>query len=205
MPENDDRGSELMQRLQKGDLHALEELIQQWQLPLLKFAYRYVQDESAAADLVQESFVRVHRYRDRYHPGRPFSTWVFSITANLCRNHQRWKSRHAEASLEQAPEPDTRETPRDQLRKKERVARVSRCIGKLPHKLRVAVLLYYYESLTYKEIAQVLGCSPRTVESRLYRARRELTSLLDATRDDPDLLDRSTVATEWQVPVPGRQ
>jgi RNA polymerase sigma-70 factor (ECF subfamily) len=174
MPDGSTSDEFLMGSLKKEDTHALRMLIERWETRLLVFAYRYIQDESTARDLVQETFVRVYQNRDRFDESRRFSTWLFGIAVNLCRNRQRWLSRHAESPLEVAPEPVDMGTPREQVDRDERVRAVMESIQKLPHVYRVVILLYYYEEHSYGEIAGILDCSVRGVETRLYRARRIL-------------------------------
>jgi RNA polymerase sigma-70 factor (ECF subfamily) len=182
MPESQISDSALMGALKQDDTRALTSLIDRWEPRLLHFVYRYVQNQSVARDLVQETFVRVYQARKRYDEKRAFSTWMFGIAANLCRNHYRWLSRHAEADLDSAPEPVDNSTPADQFRASEQSREIARLIQQLPHGLRVALLLYYYDDLSYEEIAGVVGCSVRGVESRLYRARKFLASRLGLDR-----------------------
>src|SRR5207247_1191284 len=73
--------------LQGGEDAALNELMSRWQQRLVNFIYRYIGDANAALDLAQDTFVRVFENRDRYRPSGKFSTWLFAIASNLCRNH----------------------------------------------------------------------------------------------------------------------
>ncbi len=186
MPELHTSDAALMGYLKQDDTRALTSLIDRWEGRLLHFIYRYVQNEAIARDLVQETFVRVYQARERYDEKRNFSTWMFGIAANLCRNHYRWLSRHAEADLESAPEPVDGKTPVDQIRKSEKNREIAAHILALPHALRVALLLYYYEDLSYEEIAGVVGCSIRGVESRLYRGRKILAARIKLEQEAAD-------------------
>jgi len=188
MPDSDARDRELMDRLAGGDSTAMEHLVDRWQRPLLSFIYRYVQDRETARELVQETFLRVYRARERFDPRYRFSGWIFRIAANLCRNHLRWRRRHAEVALEsddEAPHAlperlcDSHHPAALATRDEERLA-LRRAIARMPHALKTALLLHYFEELSYREIANVLGCSERGVESRLYRARKWLAARLPA-------------------------
>lgn len=183
MPELHISDAALMGQLKQDDTRALASLIDRWEGRLLHFIYRYVQNESIARDLVQETFVRVYQARNRFDVKRNFSTWMFGIAANLCRNHYRWLSRHAEAELESAPEPVDNKTPVEQIDAEEKSTRIADHVRALPHALRVALLLYYYEDLSYEEIAAVVGCSIRGVESRLYRARKTLAARMGCEQE----------------------
>lgn len=188
MPELHTSDTALMGKLKQDDTRALASLIDRWEGRLLHFVYRYVQNESIARDLVQETFVRIYQARERFDGKRNFTTWMFGIAANLCRNHYRWLSRHAEADLASAPEPVDASTPVDQLRALEKNREIAAHVQALPHALRVALILYYYEDLSYGEIADVVGCSIRGVESRLYRARKILASRMGIEQgSDTDL------------------
>lgn len=176
-----------MLRLKEGDDLALNELMRRWQLPLLSFIHRYIGNESEALDLAQETFVRVYESRHRYKPSARFSTWLFTIASNLCRNLIRWRGRHPAVSLD-APDAYGRTagesigsdawTPADNAERDELAAAVRAAIHDLPHDLKTAILLFEYEDLSHQEISGVLGCSAKAVETRLYRARKVLRERL---------------------------
>ena len=92
-----DPDAELMLRLKNGEDWILNELMTRWQQPLVAFIYRYIGRETEALDLTQETFVRVYETRHRYTVRGRFSTWLFAIAANLCRNHLRWRQRRSES------------------------------------------------------------------------------------------------------------
>jgi RNA polymerase sigma-70 factor (ECF subfamily) len=177
---------ELMARLQGGDDGALNALMERWQAPVRGYLYRYSQSEATAHDLAQDTFVRIYQHKHRYKPGARFKTWLFTIATNLCRNHARWRRRHPTESLdefdwdESAIIEEDNDSPADALRHREKVAAVRGAIDSLPHDLRVVTLLFEYENLSYLEIATVLECSPKAVETRLYRARQRLRQALDS-------------------------
>src|SRR5258708_13875193 len=99
-----DRDAELMLRLKSGEDSILNELMIRWQQPLVAFIYRYIRHETDALDLAQQTFVWVYETRHRYTVQAKFSTWLFSIAANLCRNHLRWRQRRLDSA------PQTRDT-----------------------------------------------------------------------------------------------
>src|SRR5258708_31193449 len=88
-----DPDAELMLRLKNGEDWILNELMTRWQQPLVAFIYRYIGRETEALDLAQKTFVRVYATRHRYAVRGKFSTWLFTIAANLCRNYLRWRQR----------------------------------------------------------------------------------------------------------------
>jgi len=179
----------LMIRLQNGDDGALNSIMTQWQTPLVKFIARYVGDPNEALDLAQETFVRVYQNRRSYRPNAKFSSWLFTIASNLCRNYIRWEHRHPTVALahdedddgptdatDTFPSPDC--SPSDLAERRDLARCVQESIQSLPHDLKTVVLLFEYEDLSYEEIAGVLSCSPKAVETRLYRARKILKEKL---------------------------
>ena len=178
-----------MLRLRDGDDLALNELMSRWQEPLVRFLYRYTASEQDALDLAQETFVRVYEHRARYDARGKFSTWLYTIAGNLCRNHARWKTRHPTVSLETHTSAQSVTTLGDQLPGKTRTPAqdaagreladaVRDAIQQLPDDQRTATLLYEYEDAAYSDIAKVLNCSVKAVENKLYRARQYLREKL---------------------------
>lgn len=179
MPDVQPDDGECMQRLQAGDDRALDLLMNRWQVPLRRFLYRWLQNEADAMDLAQETFVRVYRHRMRFRTGAKFSTWLFAIALNLCRNHARHGRVRAAISLEEAPETEGGEgTPDTDLLRGEKIAAVRRAVAGLPEPLKTATLLCEYEDLSLAEAAAAAGCTAKAVETRLYRARALLRNAL---------------------------
>ena len=187
--ERDD--TQLMIRLQNGQETALNELMALWQTPLFRFICRYVGDRDEALDLAQETFVRVYQNRQSYRPSARFSSWLFTIASNLCRNHLRWGRQHPTVSLAREDDagdgpadatdtlPSPNRGPSDCAERNDTARWVKESIQSLPHDLKTVVLLFEYEELSYEEIAGVLQCSPKAVETRLYRARKILREKLE--------------------------
>lgn len=182
----DDPDLESMRRLQGGEDLALNDLMGRWRSPLIAFVLRYLGSQHEAIDLAQETFVRVYEHRHAFKAQAKFSSWLFSIAANLCRNQLRWRARHPTISLEaeeeeegggrQLEEPSP--SPAENAVDRETAEAVKREIQLLPHDLRVAVILSVYDERSHEEIGEVLGCSAKAVESRLYRAREALRKAL---------------------------
>lgn len=178
-----------MLRLRDGDDLALNELMTRWQQPLVRYLYRYTLCEADALDLAQDTFARVYEHRKKYDARGKFSTWLYTIATNLCRNHARWKSRHPTVSMEAELSansdttlgeqlPDAKSTPAQSAQTHELAGAVRDAIQALPADQRTATLLYEYEDAAYTDIANVLGCSVKAVENKLYRARQSLREKL---------------------------
>lgn len=188
MPSDPDADAEFMRRLREGDRNALNGLMERWEKPLRQFLYRWTHHEADSLDLAQETFVRVYRHQASFRTGAKFSTWLFSIAVNLCRDRARravtrpmvsWDDSGAElAEAEAAGTPG----PEENLVRAETAEAVRKAVEALPEPLKATVLLCEYQELPQAEAASVLGCSPKAVETRLYRARQLLRERLMALR-----------------------
>lgn len=185
MPQDSSTDLTLMAALAAGRESALDELMERWESPLRSFAQRYLQNATDSDDVVEETFVRIQQRRASFQAGTNFSAWIFTIAANLCRHRLRWRRRHPTEPLEtpgaegdSAPRvveiPDRGQDPAAAAEQAERIRALRSAVAALPHDQRTAFLLHAYENLSYREIANVLGCSERGVETRLYRARQVL-------------------------------
>ena len=191
MPHNPQTDLQLLEELINGRDSALNEIIDRWERPLTSFAYKYVQNETDARDMVQETFVKVYIYKDRFRPDTRLSAWLFTTLANQCRNFGRWKRRHPTVALLNLSDSnekggtgvkldptDLDPTPDLLAETSDLVGHLRKAIMRLPHDLKTTLLLYQYEGLSYKEISEILGCSPKGVETRLYRTRKKLRKML---------------------------
>lgn len=140
-----------------------------------------VGNEDDANDLAQETFVRVFKSAKSFRPGEKFSTWLYTIAANLARNHFRWRSRHPNVPLDAetgdsqpslgSTLPADSPTPNESALSAERAAAVRQAVAQLPDDMREAIVLCEWEERTVAEAAAILETTPKAVESRLYRAR----------------------------------
>jgi RNA polymerase sigma-70 factor, ECF subfamily len=174
---------ELFSSLQRGEDAALNRLIDRWRQPLFAFAWRYMQNSADARDLVAETFVRLYQQRERLRPDTRLSAWLFTALTNLCHNQHRWRRRHPSVSFHAAGDdsaslestlPSDTPRPSAPIERDEALDELARAVDRLPHDLKTTVLLYHYEGLSYQEIGEVVGCSIRGVETRLYRAKQKL-------------------------------
>ena len=157
-----------------GDASALETLCRRYEHPLHRFLWRQLGGRDVD-DLYQETWLRVVRAAPRFDRRRPFSTWLFQIAVNLCRD---WHRRpppepHDPATLD-APGPDPTE-------RSDAALDGARLLAQLPDAQRAAVLLRYYHDLPEEEVAAILGCPRGTVKSRLHHAMTTLKALASAS------------------------
>jgi RNA polymerase sigma-70 factor (ECF subfamily) len=181
-----DRGD--MARLVGGQDRALDELMARHAQPLFRFLHRMLGNEDDANDLAQATFMRVYQHRADFRPDARFSTWLYTIAANLARNHHRWLARHPTVSLDTAPDPAgptladslvaTRRSPDDDAVAAECAIAVRTAVDQLPEDMREAVILCEWQEMPVIEAATVLGATPKAIESRLYRARQLLRERL---------------------------
>jgi RNA polymerase sigma-70 factor (ECF subfamily) len=173
-----------MVRLAGGHDAALNELMARHGQPLFLYLVRLLGSAAEAEDLAQETFVRVFQHRDRFRPDAKFSTWLYTIATNQVRDRLRWRGRHPQVSLDAETAdggatlgdtlPASNLGPDEALQTSERVAAIRRAVAALPEDLRVSLVLAEYEDRSQAEIAEILGCSVKAVEMRIYRARQVL-------------------------------
>ena len=177
-----------MERLMTGQEAAFNDLVERHAEPVFRFLCRMVGNEDDANDLAQETFARVFRARASFRLSEKFSTWLYTIAANLARNHFRWRARHPNVSLSSGTEdpeqtlenvlPSDDAAPSEQMAAGERAAAVRKEVSRLAEDLREAIVLCEWEERTVAEAAAILETTPKAVESRLYRARKQLRERL---------------------------
>jgi RNA polymerase sigma-70 factor (ECF subfamily) len=178
-----------MERLAAGHDAALNDLMERHSTPVFHFLCRMLGNEEDAVDLAQETFVRVYRARESFRSNSKFTTWLYTIAANLARNHFRWRARHPNVSLEASSGtteeflgstlPSNEPVPSDQALAAERAAAVRAAVNRLPDDLRDAIVLCEWEEHSVAEAAAILDTTPKAIESRLYRARKSLRKELE--------------------------
>ena len=180
----DERDRTAMLELVAGKDTSLNELMERHGPKLYRYLVRSLQNEDDAADIAQETFVRVYRNRAAFDPRRKFSVWLYAIASNLVRSEFRSRARHPVVSLDVAQGEggadfgeilrEDSPTPRESLENAESSAAVRLALADLPEELRTPLILSEYEDLSHAEVGAILNCSPKAVETRLYRARKQL-------------------------------
>jgi len=174
---------ELMAALQGGQDAALAPLIERWELGVKAFLLSLGVPSADVEDIAQEAFVRLYEKRASYRVGAAFKPWLLTLAGNLGRNRLRWRFRRREDSIQamDASQPggfhyaDPLAQPASTLAEKANLAQsVRSAVEALPANLREAVVCVELEELSYNEAAQIMGCTAKAVETRLYRARHLL-------------------------------
>jgi len=181
----------LLDAHRQGDATAFGELVRRHGDSLLGYLIRMSGSRERAEDLFQETFKRVHEKAHTFR-GPQFKGWLFQIATRIVFDGARKSERLKVVSLNQpadcgSGEGETLEAvavadnscnPTERAAKAERTEQVRRAIGSLPAKQRAALVLAYYQQLTYREVAAALGCSEGTVKTQMYRALRTLARTL---------------------------
>jgi RNA polymerase sigma-70 factor (ECF subfamily) len=176
---------ELVARSTGGDPESFNQLIKRWEKPIYALAYRTIGREDDARDVVQETFLRAFRGLSGFKGQAKFSSWLYRIALNLCRDWIRRQRRTPVVSapdgvdlVELAGESESVESADEAVARKDLSRAVARAMSVLPDDQRAAIVLKEYHGLTFQEIADLLGCPLSTVKTRLYQGltvlRREL-------------------------------
>ena len=175
------RGRDLALRHRYGDPAAFDEVYLRFAEMVFSLALRMSGDREEAADMTQETFLRVYRHLGSFRGRSSLKTWIYRITVNCCRSKLRKRSRRQlEGPLEHLEElADQRSGPEEQTLGRDLGRRLAEAICELPVVFREAVLLRDVQGLSYGEIGDVLGVRIGTVRSRIARGRERLRGLLE--------------------------
>lgn len=180
---------EVLNLLLAGDPKAIRSLVDQFQPLVLRTARGFVRNPEDARDIAQEVFIDIITNLPRFRAQSGLSTWIYRITVNRSLNYLRSnKRRQGRFSYSNDDESDnsgtnnlsdpTQKNPAEILEQKERSGILHDAIRSLPEKQQVAFTLAEYDDLTYKEIAEIMQLSISSVESLLFRARKNLQKKL---------------------------
>ncbi len=170
-------------RLRAGDGAALAEVVAAFSERLTNVVSAFLRDRDAVDDVVEETFVKAFYRIGSFSGESGLYTWLYRVAVNLAKDHvKRFRRRPAIALEDLGPERSAipaRDVPAlESVEGRERREAVRDAIAALPPKFRAAIVLREVEGLRYEQIAEILGVSQGTVESRLFRARRRLSALL---------------------------
>ncbi len=178
---------ELVARSRGGDLDSFNQLVVRWERPIYALAYRVIGREEEARDVAQETFLRAFRALGGFKGQAKFSSWLYRITLNLCRD---WIRRERRTPVMQAPEGvdivelageiEPSESIEALVSRRELGRAVAKAMAALPEEQRTAIILKEYHGLTFQEIADLLDCPLSTVKTRLYQGLTVLRKDLHA-------------------------
>lgn len=171
-----------LEQAQNGDKIAFGKLIEAFQGPVYNLAYRMLNNSGEAEEAAQEAFIRAWTKLDMYDSDRKFSTWMLSITSNYCIDQIR-KRRALLLSIDEPlpPHPsltsDREKGPEAQMASNEQQELVQGLLQELPEEYRTAVILRYWQEMSYEEIAETTDSTVSAIKSRLFRARKQLAEI----------------------------
>ena len=173
----------LVERVQKGDKHAFDLLINKYQHRIVSLVSRYVSDHSEALDVSQEAFIKAYRAIGKFRGDSAFYTWLYRIAINTAKNWLVAQKRRPPASDIDAADAEQYDmdsrlkdkgTPENELLRDEIKRMVYDTIEQLPVDLRTAIMLREMEGMSYEDIATTMDCPIGTVRSRIFRAREAI-------------------------------
>ncbi|QUI20983.1 RNA polymerase sigma factor [Vallitalea pronyensis] len=165
----------------KQDQHAFQHLVEDYQSSFLTMAYKFTNHYTDAEDLCQEIFIKVYKALPTYRKKSQLSTWLYRIAVNRCLD---WK-RRSKSSLFQmvnlsdfSPGLKTNRSTEEEVIYKEKQQFIHQTVYNLKDKYKTIVILYHFNGLSYKEISEILNLPVKTIETRLYRARKQIKDKL---------------------------
>ncbi len=177
---------ELILEFQQNDTEqAFEILVQRYKNPLVNFVYRFLGDYEICLDVVQETFIKVYRYKNSYTSIAKFSTWIYTIAGNLAKTEYRRRKRRNFFSINSYGEnketfdiPDERYRPDVAADSEMKDKMIQKALLKVTQVYREVLILRDIQGLSYEEIAEIKGLTIGTVKSRINRGRAQLQKLL---------------------------
>lgn len=183
----------LVDRSKNGDLDAFEELVRRYEGKVYGMAYRFMGNHADAGDLAQEGFIRLYQALPGFRGDSSFSTWMYRVVANACRDELRRRQRQRQRSVSldemaesaggSIPLQSMEVSPEDAAERSELQEYVQMCLNSLSEEHRLILIMREMQGLSYEEIAAALDCSLGTVKSRLNRARHALKDRVTMHRE----------------------
>jgi RNA polymerase sigma-70 factor (ECF subfamily) len=176
---------ELVKRFQDGDERAYIELVKRYKDRLLNFVFRYLNSYEQSEDVVQDTLMKLYTSAHMYKEIAKFSTWIFTIAANLAKSELRRLKRRRVISIHSMGFDDSEyEIPSEEFDPEKETTsnygekQIQEAIDTLPDQFKTVIILREVQQLSYEEISQILGISIGTVKSRINRGRLRLQKLL---------------------------
>jgi RNA polymerase sigma factor (sigma-70 family) len=185
----------LIERCLKGDQRAWDEIVRLYWRKVFNVAYKFVGRQDEAEDLAQDIFLKLFKSLKTFDRRANFSTWLISVSRNLCIDHYRSVRRERDlvthdVDVVSLARPSALDSPQVALERRDRVALLRAALDKLAPSLRTAVMLRDIQELSYQEIAEKLGVPEGTVKSRINRGRTELARQIARLREQQETVRR---------------
>ena len=189
----------LIERCLKGDQSAWDAIVRLYWRKVFNIAYKFVGRHDEAEDLTQDVFLKLFKSLKTFDRRANFSTWLISVSRNLCIDHYRSMRREHDVVTHDVDastlaNASTVESPHARLERRDRVSLLRAALDRLAPSLRTAVMLRDIQELSYQEIADRLGVPEGTVKSRINRGRTELARQIARLRERQESTVRSGVS-----------
>ena len=171
----------LMIGYQKGSTDDFAQLYETLKRPLLRYLWTFVRNSTIAEDLLQDTFLQIHRARQTYTPPRPVRPWVYAITRHVALMHlrstRRRKEKLADEDLPEVPVPPEVERLADR-------ATLHRLLAELPRSGQEVLILHHLLGMRFDEVGQILGIATGTAKVRAHRAIKALREKIAAQQEE---------------------
>jgi len=174
---NQRQEKELIVHILKGHQDKYALIVEKYKGPVFNLICRMTGNYQDTEDLAQETFVRAYESLWRFNTKKRLFPWLCAIGLNLTRNHLKKKGRDFTAPNQEAIASD-RDNPEELIVRQQEADRLAQCLGKLPIRLREAVVLRYYQDLSFEEVSEILEISLSAAKMRVYRGLEKLRELM---------------------------
>ncbi|AND41426.1 sigma-70 family RNA polymerase sigma factor [Cytobacillus oceanisediminis] len=172
--------SDFMEGNYSNKEETIEWLMNEYGKSVVRLAFTFVKKEQIAEDIAQDVFIKCYQNLDTFRNESSYKTWIYRITVNLCKDRLKsWNFRNIVLTDFFSKSKITNTTPESELLNLERKTDLSLKVLSLPIKYREVIILYYYEELSYNQIADLLDISVQTIKSRLHRGRLNLKKIIE--------------------------
>lgn len=184
-----------------GDVKAFNTLVRRWQKPIYNFTLQYLRDAENAKDATQRVFIKAYHNLKFLKNRKKFSSWLYQIALNLCRDETKSKYHQTTSSLDELKETarfdvssETEESayqmhsPEDAMERKDLRKVLEKALDRIPAEQKEVVIMKEFQGLKFIEIAEILGLPINTVKSRMYYGLHALRKILDQWKIDREAL-----------------
>jgi RNA polymerase sigma-70 factor (ECF subfamily) len=161
----------------QGDTEAWGEMISRYKDAVFGLCLGFMRNRADAEDVSHDAFIRAYLNLRRYDLERRFSTWLFTIAANLCRNKLRYRKNHP--STEEPLQIQGGTDPAKLVGAEDRQAKIRAALAKMPYSYRAPLVLRFYNELPYQAISDILSIPEGTVKTRIHRGKAMLKNLFE--------------------------
>lgn len=175
-----DDDSKLARKVQKGDREAFALILEKFERPIFSFIFHFFQNHALCEDLTQETFLRAYRFIDTFRPREKLSSWLFSIARNLCIDELRRRQKGNTVPIDDV-DPDSlisdgseAHNPLHATVTAQESEMIRRLVTKLPERYRTAIVLFYFNELSYEEVSRVMNTSLSNTKILLFRGKKML-------------------------------